>query len=224
MNGAMRGGRDGDVEVRASVAMAIERSDADARLVAALRDAGFDVDVIGCIDGIADLAVDEAPLVAIVDDHDPHWLRKLNDLVRRRPTVRVLAMVEIANPEEFLTALGAGAAGFVPPTAEPAAIVRSVSALLDDGVAIPRRMVPALVDVVRHGRGRSVRTAAGWIDLTEREWEILQLLLQRRSTREMAELLFVSVGTVRSHISVLLKKLGAVDRDDAIRMVERGSS
>ena len=79
----------------------------------------------------------------------------------------------------------------------------------------------ALVVEVRQGRGHRIRTTAGHIDVTNREWEILQLLAQRRSTQEVAGTLFVPVGTVRSHISALLRKLGAVDRDDLVRMIVR---
>jgi len=46
-------------------------------------------------------------------------------------------------------------------------------------------------------------------------------MLQRRSTKETADVRFVYVGTVRCHVSPLLHKLGAVDREDAIAMVER---
>ena len=61
------------------------------------------------------------------------------------------------------------------------------------------------------------------VDVTDREWEIMQLMLQRRSTREIATALYVSVGTVRSHVSALMHKVGAVDRDDLIAMVERAT-
>ena len=60
--------------------------------------------------------------------------------------------------------------------------------------------------------------------MTDREWEIMQLMLQRRSTREIADALYVSVGTVRSHVSALMHKVGAVDRDDLITIVERAGA
>lgn len=220
----MGGGQQSGVDVGARVALALGTSSRTEQLMGALAAAGFDVAPVNGIAAVAELVPAGESAVAIVDDVEPQWLGRLSDLVRARPQVRVLALVEITTADEFLSALIAGAVGVVSPTADADAVVRSVTALRDGGVAVPRSMVTALVDVVRHGRGRSVQTSAGPIDVTEREWEILQLLLQRRSTREMAELLYVSVGTVRSHISVLLKKLGAVDREDAIRMVERGSS
>ena len=82
-------------------------------------------------------------------------------------------------------------------------------------------MVGPLVALARHGRGHRMNTIAGPIDVTDREWEIMQLVLQRRTTREIADALFVSAGTVRSHLSALMHKVGAVDRDDLIAMVER---
>ena len=99
-----------------------------------------------------------------------------------------------------------------------ACVLASVMALIDGGVAIPRGLVPTLVAEVRHGRGHSIPTRVGRIELTDREWQILQLLAQRRTTREIADSLFVSAGTVRSHVSSLLKKVGAVDREDLLRL------
>src|SRR6188768_2027042 len=103
------------------------------------------------------------------------------------------------------------------------AIVRTVQSVYDSGVAIPRDMVGPLVAHLRHGRGHRMMTAAGPIDVTDREWEIMQLLLQRRTTCEIADAVFVSFGTVRSHVSSLVHKVGAVDRDDLIAMVERAN-
>ena len=67
-------------------------------------------------------------------------------------------------------------------------------------------------------------TAGGRVEVTDREWEILELLIEGRSTREMADKLYISVGTVRSHVSILLKKLGAVDREDAVQLIKRRTS
>lgn len=207
--------------LRVVVLASIDRS---AGIAAALRTAGFDVDVAADLPGMAGLVRREERFVAIVDKHEPHWVRPLSDLVRLRPGARPLVLADVDGPEEILAALGAGVAGFVPPAASTGAIVRSVRSIVLNGVTIPRGMVPVLVDAVRNGHGHSVDTAAGPIDLTGREWEILQLLLQRRTTREMAAALFVSVGTVRSHVSALLRKVGAEDRDELVSLVEHPDS
>lgn len=211
-----------EVAVRARVVLAVPATERMTELEGRLAASGFEVGWANRLDELLELLEPDELVVAVLDDSDPDWIRSVSDVVRLRPTVRPLALVDVDSPQEFLSALSAGVTGFVPPTADLDAIERSVRSLLDSGVSIPRRMVSALVAEVRHGRGHTVQTAAGPIDVTDREWEILQLLIQRRSTREMAEELFVSVGTVRSHVSVLLRKLGAVDREDAIRLIDRG--
>ena len=50
------------------------------------------------------------------------------------------------------------------------------------------------------------------VQLTNREWEVLVLLGQGRTTREIANRLVVSTGTIRSHVAALLRKLGVGDR------------
>jgi DNA-binding NarL/FixJ family response regulator len=191
------------------------------QLIDSLSAHGFAVVVAPTIDHVAEKFERDEPFVAIVDDSSAGWLREVSDLLHERPNARPLALVDVESPAELLAAVGAGATGFVSPRADIVAILRTVREVFERGAAIPRGLVPTLVDEVRRGRGRSVTTAAGSIDVTEREWEILLLLLQRRSTREIAEMLFVSVGTVRTHISALVRKLGATDREDTIRLLER---
>lgn len=213
-----------EVHARAVIALSSARLEDD--LQRALGDAGYAVSVASNASEIGDLLdldsrVTES-VIAVLDDGHDDWLRAVSDLVGERPGIRPVMLASMDGAEEFLAAVTAGVAGFCSPDADIAAIVRTIESVRESGVAIPRDMVPPLVDHVRHGRGHRVETAAGAIDVTDREWEILQLLIQRRSTREMADTLFVSAGTVRSHVSTLLKKLGAVDREDAIAMVERG--
>lgn len=160
--------------------------------------------------------------VVVMDRALPDWLGAAARLIGARPGVRVLVVGDVSGPDEFLAALAAGIVGFCPGDASVDAIERSMRSIVRSGVAIPREFARPLVDAVRHGRGRVVSTPGGEVTITEREWEILQLLRQRRTTREISTELFVSVGTVRSHVSALVKKLGAVDRDDAVALVERG--
>lgn len=209
-------------DVRARVLVCIGRPEASDGLVPALEDAGYEVTAVERLAEAAERVEPGETVVIIVDDHHDGWLRLVSDLVNARSTARPLLLADLDEPEAFLAAVSAGVAGFCRPDASADAIVRSVAAVWESGASIPRDLVTSLVDEVRHGRGHRVRTAVGEIEVTDREWQILQMLLQRRSTREIAESLFVSVGTVRSHVSTLLRKLGAVDREDAISLIERG--
>jgi len=69
-----------------------------------------------------------------------------------------------------------------------------------------RRQLPA-------GQGRGV-------DLTSREWQVLDCMREGLSTREIADRLMISEVTVRRHIGSVLKKLRVSSRADAIRLLE----
>jgi two-component system nitrate/nitrite response regulator NarL len=202
------------------VVLCLNDRDLNSRLRDGLERAGY-VASESSLDELDLEATDGEPVVLVTDDSSCDWLRRVSDLLDGHPHVRPLLMLSSDNADGFLSAISAGISGFCAVDADVEAVVRTVESLRSSGVAIPRGMVAPLVEQVRHGRGRRVQSAAGPIDVTDREWQILQLLLQRHSTKEMAEALFVSVGTVRSHVSALLRKLGAVDREDAISMIER---
>ena len=194
----------------------------DSRLAAALAQRGFDTESASDLRELID-TIDDTLLVLVLDESRRGWLRVVTDLVQRHPLVRPVVLSDSDDADEFLAAVIAGVAGFCRTDSSVEAIVRTVQEVYDSGVAIPRDMVGPLVAHLRHGRGHRMMTAAGPIDVTDREWEIMQLMLQRRTTREIADALFVSVGTVRSHVSALVHKVGAVDRDDLLAMVERAN-
>ena len=195
----------------------------DAALGGALAEAGFETESQADVREIRTTLEDERLIVLVLDDSQRGWLRVVTDLVQSRPDVRPVVLSDIDSPDEFLAAVMAGVGGFCRKDASVDAIVRTVQSVYESGVAIPRDMVVPLVAHVRHGRGHRMMTAAGPINVTDREWEIMQLMLQRRTTREIADALYVSVGTVRSHVSALVHKVGAVDREDLIAMVERAN-
>lgn len=193
-----------------------------AELATALGDVGFEVQIADAVTDMTRRLGSDDRMIVIIDDADGKWLRIVSEVKAAHPDAILVLLAAVDVAEEFLAAVCAGVAGFCSPGTGLDAIVRTVESVRQSGVAIPRSLVPALVEQVRHGHGHRIKTAAGPIEVTDRENDILQLLMQRRSTREMAETLFVSVGTVRFHVSTLLKKLGAVDREDAIALIERG--
>lgn len=186
-----------------------------------LETAGYEVAASSSLEHVSDRVAAADFVVVLSDDSSSKWLESITDLLCDHPNVRPVVIAELHSSEEFFAALAAGVVGFCRPDTSAAAIVRAVVSVEQNGTAIPRGMVTPLVEEIRHGRGHTVHTIVAEIEITDREEQILQLLLQRRSTRQMAEALSVSSGTVRSHMSTLLRKLGAHDRDDAIAIVER---
>ena len=94
------------------------------------------------------------------------------------------------------------------------AVADAVDAVLAGGMVLPRASAMPLVEHLRAGgRGMSVHRLDGSaVELTGREWEVLLLLRHARSTAEIAAHLGVSRVTVRTHIAVLVQKLGVADR------------
>lgn len=83
--------------------------------------------------------------------------------------------------------------------------------------ALSRSLVPYLVDEIRRGSARRLMLPEGPVTLTPREWDVGELLLEGIPTAEIAERLGVSPITVRRHVGLLLRKLGAESREDAVK-------
>ncbi|MBZ4321018.1 response regulator [Streptomyces huiliensis] len=136
-------------------------------------------------------------------------------LITSGPTpARVLILTTFDEDEHVYGALRAGASGFVVKDMaldDILAAVRVVAAgdaLLAPGVT--RRLIADFAgQPARAARGRSAAVAEG---ITEREREVLTLVGRGRSNTEIAEDLFITVATAKSHVSRLLTKLGARDR------------
>jgi DNA-binding NarL/FixJ family response regulator len=217
----------GQIDVQRDAARRVVLCLSDARLggelTSALERAGFHIETHQDLARASFESEPPRPVVVVLDDRQHDWLRTVVDLTHAHPEIRPVVLADIESAEQFLAALMGGVVGFCRADASVAAIVRTIETVDGSGVAIPRDMVGPLVAQVRHGRGHRLDTIAGPIDVTDREWEILQLMMQRRSTREIADAVFVSVGTVRSHVAALVRKVGAVDRDDLVQMVERSA-
>jgi DNA-binding NarL/FixJ family response regulator len=130
----------------------------------------------------------------------------------------VVVLTERHDEEQLFAALRAGACGYLSATIDDAGLVSAVQAVLRGEAAIPRTMVTHVVEElrVRHQR-RLVRDGSTSVRLTDREWEVFELLNQRLTTREIAKVLYVSQVTVRTHIAAIVKKLGVSDREAAVR-------
>jgi two-component system NarL family response regulator len=93
--------------------------------------------------------------------------------------------------------------------------------VLEGEAALPRALVARVIAEFRDQSAHRRLSFAGRpvIELTSREWQVLELLRDGSSTKEIAERLFISRVTVRTHISSILRKLRAPSREAAIRLL-----
>jgi DNA-binding NarL/FixJ family response regulator len=184
--------------------------------------AGFDVVAEAAAHSAAvDAALAQRPDLALIAADLPgggiDTTRRLGELL---PGIRIIVLSPDPGGEELLAAVLAGAAGYLAKDMSLARLPHAIRGVVEGEVALPRRHAQHLLEELRRRHIQRVRVAArANATLTDREWEVLQLLGEYASTAQMAQLLHISQVTVRRHVSTLLGKLGVTDRDSAAQLV-----
>jgi DNA-binding NarL/FixJ family response regulator len=190
----------------------------------ALRDAGMIV-VAEAGDGreAVELGLYYRPDVIVMDVVMPRLdgilaTRRIRDEI---PDQVVVVLSGAGEEEAGLLALQAGAAGFISKDVDVDVLPRTLTAVHDGEAAISRKMTRRLIEAFR----AAARDTSGLrpIDspLTAREWEVIDLLSPGHSPDHVADVLVVSIETVRSHVKNIMRKLGVHSRADAIAAAER---
>jgi DNA-binding NarL/FixJ family response regulator len=141
------------------------------------------------------------------------------ELSRRLPDLRILILTMYDNEQYFFEALKAGACGYVLKSVADRDLVEACRAAVRDEPFIypgaERALVRAYLDRLHRGDGLPARP------ITEREEEILKLVAEGHTSKEIGELLFISAKTVERHRANLLQKLGVRDRLELTRYAIR---
>ena len=189
-------------------------------LAALLEQNGFSV-VGQAADG--EEAIEEArrlhPELVLLDLSMP-GMSGLDVLPRLRtaaPGCEVVVLTASGTEENLLAAIRGGAAGYLLKSEPPERIVEFLRGVARGEAALSGAVARRLLEQVRDdsGRGGGVpETIAG--ALSAREVEVLLLLDERLGTDEIAQRLYISEHTVRSHVKSVLRKLGATSRREAL--------
>jgi DNA-binding NarL/FixJ family response regulator len=133
-------------------------------------------------------------------------------LRRERPERKVIAMGVPLEAAQVQAIIGAGAKGFLAETASEGEIRMAVEIVLDGSVWAPRKVLAQLIDA--GGVPGAMAIAADTIanKMTPRESEVLQLLAEGKSNRDIAEALKIDEVTVKAHLGRMLRKTGAHNR------------
>ena len=190
---------------------------------AALEPHGFEIVAEVCD---ARAAVEEAvrtrPDICLIDIHMPgNGIAATEAITSALPETAVVMLTVSRNDADLFDSIRAGAVGYLLKDTSPERLPFALRDVAAGEAAIPRTLVARLVDELRdRGRYRRVplEGSRGAL-LTSREWQVLELLEEGLSTREIAARLFLSQATIRSHVSAVLNKLRVPDRASAIRLV-----
>ncbi len=182
-----------------------------------------DIDVVGeAADGAetVERAAALAPDVILLDLKMPglDGVGVLEELRARGINVRALILTSAVGAGHVAPAMAAGAAGYLYKDVDPEALVRAIRTAADGNVVLAQAAAGPLTDQAALGQ-----QSRGVAALTGREREVLALLAQGRSNREIARTLGVAEKTVKTHVSSVLTKLGVQDRTQAaVYAVRRG--
>jgi DNA-binding NarL/FixJ family response regulator len=178
-----------------------------------------DLHVIGTADNGAeaiDLVDALRPDIAVLDIAMPHTngLVAAREIRQRAPATKIIFLSMHEGEEYLKEALRAGAAGYVLKRAAATDLVAAIRAV-QRGDAYLDPALTRTLDVLRDGdTGRLA-------DLTERELEVLKLVAEGLTNRQIAAQLVISVKTVQSHRTNIMEKLDLHDRTDLVKYAIR---
>lgn len=135
----------------------------------------------------------------------------------------VIVLTASRSTQGMIDAIRAGASGYLLKDMNLERIPDALRGALDGEAAMPRILVVRLIKEIQSlGRGPMLAGRRGLVELTPRQWEVLNLMSERRSTGEIARRLMISPVTVRRHSSAILEKLGVEDRESAVELFRSG--
>lgn len=202
---------DDHVPTRVSIRQALERADFEI--------CGEAATAAACIEEVRRTAPD----LVLVDVRMPGGgIHAAAEIIADRRTTKVVMLTASRRDDDLFAALLCGASGYLlkdTPLDRLPAVIEAVVAGED---ALPRALVGRVLAEFRRRKGASRRVRIGRpaATLTEREWEVLELLTDSRSTKDIATRLFVAPVTVRTHVAAIVRKLGVADRESAIAAFE----
>ena len=141
----------------------------------------------------------------------------LSELRREWPGMPVLVLSATHDRETVEHALDLGAMGFIPKTANTRVLLEALQLVLAGGVYVPSESAHPCANV----RSRSAVTRPEQLGLTLRQADVLKLLVQGKPNKLICRDLTLSEGTVKVHVSAILKALRVHSRTEAIAVLAR---
>jgi len=165
-----------------------------------------------------ELATELRPDVLLLDIDLPglSGIEAVREMAPRLPDTQIIMLTASTDRRDLLEAIRHGAAGYLNKDLTGEALLRAIRGLRKGDLAMSRVHAAAVVEHLARG-ARSRPAATDEIDgmLSAREGDVLRLLAEGMTDREIAAALAISPRTVESHVSSVLRKLGVRNRAEA---------
>lgn len=171
-------------------------------------------------DEVSALVETASPTVLLLDVRlpDASGLEVNRWLAEHHPEVRVVMLTMSEDLDNALTALRDGASGYLVKGAGPERVEQAIRTVASGDVVLDHSLAQGVTELAQVRRGSTSRP---FPQLTNREFDILQLLAEGLDNASIARRLFLSPKTVRNHVSNVFSKIEAPDRPGAIVLAHR---
>ena len=176
----------------------------------------------GDASGAIALAKRRRPAICVLDINMPGGgIEAARTISVAVPETAVVMLTVHVDDDHLFDALRAGARGYIVKGSPPDVMLTSLCDVLRGEPGLSPGLAMRILEQFQGTESRRVHVPnRGFVELSPREAEVLDLLRQGLSTGLVARRLFVSPVTVRSHIASVVKKLNAQNRDEALRMFD----
>ena len=175
-----------------------------------------DIDVIGeaangreAVEQVGNLNPDVILMDLVMPELD--GIQAIQQIRRNHPEAKVLVLTSFATDDKIFPAIKAGALGYLLKNSDPAELAKAIRQVNAGEYSLH----PIIARKLLQELNLSPKNAPTVQPLTEREVEVLRMVAQGKSNRQIADELVISLGTVRAHLSNILGKLHLASRTQA---------
>ena len=139
-------------------------------------------------------------------------MQTIRDIRRQRPALRLIVIGPAGNDALVIDSIIGGARAYLDLTAGPRVVREAIEVVVSGSIWAPRRLLSRLIDrLLQSAEGTAPHAGP---HLTNRERQVMDLILLARSNREIARELGIEERTVKAHVGRLMRKTGAENRID----------
>lgn len=150
----------------------------------------------------------------------------VSELCERYPDIPVIVLSGASDPALVHKLLDCGAAGFLSKTTDHGVILEALQLVLAGGVYMPPDLAPelaeALSDCTDYAPSDGTMATEHLLkQLTQRQYEVLQLMARGKTNKDISRQLGISENTIKVHVTAILKVLGVSNRTQAVLVAQR---
>ena len=177
-----------------------------------------DIEVVGELEKLNDISsvlADLRPDVVLLDLEleESHGVESLRFLREKAPGLHIIIYTSYDDEQRIIQAVELGVDGYLLKGCPRREIVSAIRSVHDGGTALEASVASKLM---HHMHGRSSRREQPSVHFSKREEQVLELLAEGKTNRDIGSKLFISESTVKFHVHAILSKLDASNRTEAV--------